>query len=110
MAEGHVCKRNGAGRKAGAVTTRTREIADKALSEGISPLDYMLQMLRDTNETQANRMWAAEKAAPYVHPKLAAVEHSGEVEHKHSLTDMTDEQLAAIASGGGARAAAKAKG
>ncbi len=23
-------------------------------------------------------MWAAEKAAPYVHPKLAAVQHSGD--------------------------------
>lgn len=71
-------KREGAGRKEGSATAKTREIANKAASEGITPLEYMLTMLRDTNETPANRMWAAEKAAPYVHAKLASVEHSGE--------------------------------
>jgi hypothetical protein len=73
-------KRDGAGRKAGAATERTREVADRAASEGITPLDYMLTMLRNEGETPANRMWAAEKAAPYVHAKLAAVEHSGTIE------------------------------
>jgi hypothetical protein len=110
MAEGHGGARQGAGRKAGSVTARTREIADKVASEGITPLDYMLKILRNEQETPANRMWAAEKAAPYVHAKLAAVEHSGEVGHKHSVTDLSDEQLAAIATGGGTRAAEKAKG
>jgi len=70
-------KREGAGRKAGAVTTRTREIADKAASEGLTPLEYMLQVLRDEAASKDDRMWAAEKAAPFVHPKLAAVDHSG---------------------------------
>jgi hypothetical protein len=110
MADSHGGKRQGAGRKVGAITTRTRELADKALSQGISPLDYMLGILRNETETQANRMWAAEKAAPYLHPKLAAVEHSGEVGHTHSVTDLTDEQLAAIATGGGTRAAKAAQG
>lgn len=36
------------------------------------------------------------------------IEHGGSV--KHTLTDLTDEQLAAIATGGGTRAAATAKG
>lgn len=70
-------KRDGAGRKAGSVTAKTREVADKAAAGGITPLEYMLTMLRDESETPANRMWAAEKAAPFVHAKLAAVEHSG---------------------------------
>jgi hypothetical protein len=71
-------KREGAGRKAGSVTTKTREIADKAAAEGLTPLDYMLKLLRDEDQPKEDRMWAAEKAAPYVHAKLASVEHKGE--------------------------------
>lgn len=70
-------KREGAGRPAGAVTTRTRDMADKIVNGGITPLEYMLTVLRDDSQEQASRMWAAEKAAPYIHPKLASVEHSG---------------------------------
>jgi hypothetical protein len=83
-------KREGAGRKAGAVTTRTREIADKAASEGLTPLEYMLQMLRDESASKDDRMWAAEKAAPFVHPKLAAVEHSGglTISHEDALDEL----------------------
>lgn len=69
--------RPGAGRKVGAATTRTREIANSAAEEGITPLDYMLSVLRDDTKSSEQRMWAAEKAAPYVHPKLAAIAHSG---------------------------------
>ena len=37
----------------------------------------MLSILRDERADDKDRMWAAEKAAPYVHAKLASVEHSG---------------------------------
>lgn len=70
-------KREGAGRPAGAVTKKTREIAESAVSEGITPLDFMLNVLRNETADIKDRMWAAEKAAPYVHAKLASVEHSG---------------------------------
>ena len=40
-------KRPGAGRPAGAATRRTREIADQALAEGISPLEVMLRAMRE---------------------------------------------------------------
>lgn len=39
-------KREGAGRPAGAVTTRTREVAERALATGMSPLDVMLDNMR----------------------------------------------------------------
>ena len=39
-------RRIGAGRKAGAATTRTRAIADKAAETGILPLDVMLDNMR----------------------------------------------------------------
>lgn len=70
-------KREGAGRPAGATTKKTREVAEKALDEGITPLEYMLTVLRNEKAGIKDRMWAAEKAAPYIHPKLASVEHSG---------------------------------
>lgn len=69
-------KREGAGRRAGCVTTKTRKAADKAAEQGLTPLDYMLQVLRDEGQPKVDRMWAAEKAAPYVHAKLAAVDHT----------------------------------
>jgi hypothetical protein len=39
-------KRVGAGRKLGAVTKRTREVADRALAEGKTPLEVMLDNMR----------------------------------------------------------------
>lgn len=72
-------KRQGSGRKKGAITKRTQEIVAKATAEGLTPLEFMLNILRDDTKGQAERFAAAKEAAPYVHPRLAAVEHSGEM-------------------------------
>lgn len=69
-------KRSGAGRPAGAATKRDREAANKAADQGITPLEYMLTILRDDDADRKDRMWAAEKAAPYMHARLTAVDHS----------------------------------
>lgn len=79
--------RPGAGRKKGSATAKTREIADKAASEGLTPLEFMLQIMRNepsgdldpSDSLKANmmRFEAAKAAAPYIHPRLAAVEHTG---------------------------------
>jgi hypothetical protein len=78
--------RAGAGRKKGSATAKTREIADKAIAEGITPLEYMLEVMRRPSDhedekiqlaREAMRFEAAKAAAPYMHPRLAAVEHSG---------------------------------
>lgn len=80
--------RPGAGRKAGSATKKTREIADRAAAEGITPLEFMLQIMRTEPPTdiedmrvltdlQQMRFEAAKAAAPYVHPRLAAIEHTG---------------------------------
>lgn len=66
--------RPGAGRKKGAITKRTREIAETALEGGLTPLDYMLSILRDEGKSEAMRFEAAKAAAPFVHAKLASVE------------------------------------
>lgn len=78
----HGGKRDGAGRPAGAITRRTREVAELAASDGLTPLDYMLAVLRDDEAAKEDRMWAAEKAAPFVHPKLAAVSLDATLTHE----------------------------
>ena len=76
-------KRAGAGRKKGQVSKETEQrkaIAMQALSEGISPLDVMLGAMRkswDAGQMKEAAKFAVD-AAPYVHPRLAAVEHSGD--------------------------------
>lgn len=85
-------KRPGAGRKQGQVADKTKlrvAVAEKALQEGISPLDYLLSILRDAEQGQAARFAAAKEAAPYIHPRLAAVDHSG------SMSITTQEQAMA---------------
>jgi hypothetical protein len=52
-------------------------MAAKAIESGMTPLEYMLAILRDPTQEQSARFAAAKEAAPYVHNRLAAVEHSG---------------------------------
>ena len=72
-------KREGAGRKKGSKTTRTQEVALRAIEEGITPLEVMLGAMREAWERSDKDGAArfARDAAPYVHPRLAAVEHTG---------------------------------
>lgn len=68
-----------------AQTEVRKRIAEEALTSGVSPLDYMLEILRDVNQPSAARFAAAKEAAPYVHPRLAAVQHSGDKENPLAL-------------------------
>ncbi|MBO0141492.1 hypothetical protein JZX87_09990 [Agrobacterium sp. Ap1] len=68
-------KRPGAGRKAGAPNKATAARQEAVASSGLTPLDYMLSILRDETKTVEDRFEAAKAAAPYVHPKLATVDH-----------------------------------
>lgn len=88
-------KRDGAGRPAGALTTKTREIAQAASKSGLTPLEYMLNVLRDETADVKDRMWAAEKAAPYVHAKLASVEHTGSIDVTTQTKEQRDAAVAA---------------
>src|SRR5260370_41809438 len=69
--------RPGSGRKKGVVSKATAEARKAALASGISPLDYMLSVMRDQTVDVRRRDAMAMAAAPYLHPKLAAVAHSG---------------------------------
>lgn len=127
----HGGKRQGAGRPAGAITKRTREIAERSLATGMSPLDVMLDNMRHFQQVAIDAeavlegltaeefsetvppgaspedqfkfllaqvkktvglrqaaQDAARDAAPYIHAKLASVEHKGEL----AVTTQTKEQ------------------
>ena len=75
----HGGARKGAGRKKGSANKRTKDIADKAIEEGITPLEVLLQIMREAMDTgdYERAMRAAKDAAPYIHPRLNSVEMSG---------------------------------
>ena len=98
--------RAGAGRKKGSKTKLTEEALARA-GEGITPLEYMLTMLRDESLDALQRFEAAKAAAPYVHPRLAQTEAT--VTHKKEADELTDAELAAYLASAGSAGAAKPK-
>lgn len=94
-------KRSGAGRPKGAAARKTKEIADRASAEGITPLEVMLKAMRTHAEKEDWDAAAsiAKDAAPYMHAKLASVQHSGPKGGPIQTVDLTnasDEHLAAL--------------
>ncbi len=72
-------QRPGAGRPAGAASKKTREIADRAAEQGITPLEVMIEAMRDAyalGGATAAFMYAKD-AAPYMHAKLSSAEMTG---------------------------------
>ncbi len=80
-------KRPGSGRPRGKGNKRTREAVARAESGGIMPLDVMLDAMRRFHKARdyAAAAEIAKDAAPYVHPRLAAVTHRGDAEAPLSL-------------------------
>jgi hypothetical protein len=67
------------GRPPGSLTRRTREIAEKAAALGLSPLEVLLDVMRQhfaAGELD-KAVEAARSAAPYCHPRLQSIELSG---------------------------------
>lgn len=69
--------RPGAGRKKGEPNKRTAEIQQAVEQSGLTPLEYMLSVMRNESEDSPRRLAAAQAAAPYVHAKLASIELTG---------------------------------
>lgn len=80
-------RKKGTPNKANAVRQQT--VADG----GITPLDYLLSIMRDETNELPVRTDAAKAAAPYVHPRLAAIDHSGSltVSHEAALAELDDD-------------------
>jgi|TARA_R100000742_G_C4224330_1_gene47310 hypothetical protein len=68
-------KRPGAGRPRGVTAGTKHERLEKMLRKGAkTPLQYMLNILNDKKTSPEKKMWAAEKAAPFVHPRLSSID------------------------------------
>ena len=65
------------GRQKGSVNKATAAKVAEVAASGLTPLDYLLGVMRDVAGEPGQRIDAAKAAAPYVHPKLSTVEVSG---------------------------------
>lgn len=65
------------GRKKGTPNKATAAREKEVAASGLTPLDFMLTVLRDETREFADRMDAAKSAAPYCHPKRAAIDSDG---------------------------------
>lgn len=92
-------KREGAGRKPGSANVKSREIANKAASEGITPLEVMLQAMRfhmrkfdefEDVDSLGAACVAAKDAAPYIHPRLSSVEMDANVKVRSLAQELTE--------------------
>jgi hypothetical protein len=62
------------GRQKGAPNRVTAEARAAAEATGITPLDYMLSVMRDAKAEPKRRDAMAMAVAPYLHPKVSPVE------------------------------------
>ena len=74
------------GRKKGVPNKNTQERLAGLIAGGITPLEYMLSIVRDTTAEHRRREAMAQASAPYIHPKLTSTEITGDqnkpIQHK----------------------------
>jgi len=78
------------GRKKGSLNKRTRELLAHATAGGELPLDYMLQIMRGEEAETSRRDEMAKAAAPFLHPRPAAVERT---QTPRDLSGLTDKEV-----------------
>lgn len=78
------------GRKKGSQNKATLRREKEIAKAGDTPLDYMLKVMRNSKAHPQRRDEMAKAAAPYVHPKLAAVQHSGPKGGPIPVVDLTN--------------------
>lgn len=97
MPVGRRFKKGQGGRPKGTPNKRTRALQLRVAQSGEMPVEIMLKFARGQPVTYrddkgkrrtyypsiADIQWGAERAAPYLHARLAAIEHKGDVTHRH---------------------------
>jgi hypothetical protein len=95
-------KRPGAGRPKGSKQLIAKQSFTRkamiAAEDGETPLEYMLRVMRDPTADERRRDAMAAAAATYLHPKLSSV--TGTFSHKHEPSELSDSDLAHIATSG----------
>lgn len=79
--------RAGAGRKKGSPNKKTAETQEAVAASGVTPLEYMLSIMRDDGQDEQRRLAAANMAAPYVHAKLSSIEMNANVTNHEGALD-----------------------
>jgi hypothetical protein len=77
------------GRKKGTPNKLTAAREAEIAASGLTPLDYMLTILRDTKIDAVRRDEMAKAAAPYCHSRLSTID--AKVNVNQSLADALDE-------------------
>lgn len=69
-------RRDGAGRKKGSLTSRSREIIERVAETGLTPLQVMLEAMLHYHEAgdRQKAVAVARDAAPYCHPRLSSMQ------------------------------------
>ncbi len=67
-------KRMGAGRPKGSAMTKTAVLASKLSADGITPLEFILNVMRDEAQPLPMRLNCAMAAAPFIHARLASIQ------------------------------------
>lgn len=80
-------------RTKGALNKRTRAALHAAQTGeigagGENPVEYLLRVMRDSKKADQLRIEAAKAVAPYLTPKLSAVEITGQYENDELLTEL----------------------
>jgi hypothetical protein len=65
---------NPGGRPKGAKNKATVATEKAVAKSGLTPKDYLLSVMRDEDIDRDTRIEAAKAVAPYVHPKLSAID------------------------------------
>ena len=73
-------QRPGSGRKPRAKTHKSGYPAEPPVATDLTPLDFMLSIMRDASLDLLIRMEAAKAALPYRHARLAPIEAAGRKE------------------------------
>ena len=75
------------GRPKGSKNKATNKRLAEIVAGGLTPLEYMLNIMRDPTIEHGRRQAMAQASAPYIHPRLASTEISGNEENpiQHKL-------------------------
>ena len=85
------------GRPSGAKNKASAKREAEIAASGLTPLDYMLKVMRDRKKPADMRLDAAAKAASFVHPKLASIIHKGDTQQTIVVVQVDGQQYASIA-------------
>jgi len=78
------------GRSKGTPNKATKIREELIAASNLTPLQYMLMVLESPEASDADRKWAAQNAAPYVHPRLSSIEANvkGTLDIRSKLLEM----------------------